>query len=136
MAAGIATFMDGGLIGFLFAFAVLFAIGFVGYFLRSIVMWLAWSYVGQSTARRKFLDYLIANRYPAPNFYENSAQDYFARIMDDSSLDPGLRVKAAIEVGTFAAYSGGLQLQYLAKVSSAAESALEEYARRFSASAA
>lgn len=133
MAAGISFFMDGGLVGFLLAFAALFAIGLVGYILRSIVMWLAWSSSGKQTAEERIFHYLVENKFPKPAHFELSPQDYFARVAQDEHLPADVRVKAAVEVGTYAAYVGALEKQALAKVNGAAENALERYSRSFAA---
>lgn len=136
VAAVISWFMDGGIPGFGIAFVALFALGIVYWIIRSIVMWVAWSLVGRRFAEQHFLDYLVENGYPRPRPYETSPQEYFVYVMDNTDLDSKLRIKAAIEVGTFAAYSGALEWQRLAKVNGAAESAIEAYCRRVAPSVA
>jgi hypothetical protein len=64
-----------------------------------------------------------------PREYENSARDYFASVADNVALDPALRVKAGVEIGTFAAYSGALDRQRISRLSAAAEAAIENYRR-------
>ena len=130
VAAVISWFMDSGILGFGIAFVALFALGIVYWIIRSIAMWAAWSLVGRRFAEQHYLDYLVENGYPPPRPYETSPQEYFVYVMDNADLAPELRIKAAIEVGTLAAYSGALDWQRLAKVNAAAESAIAAYYRR------
>jgi hypothetical protein len=130
IAAVIAWFMEGGVLGFGIALMGLLALGIAYWIIGSIVTWIAWLLVGRRTAEQRFLDYLVENNYPRPRTYEASPADYFAYVMDNIDLEQQLRIKAAVEVGTLAAYSGALDFQRLAKVSAAAESALAAYARR------
>jgi hypothetical protein len=129
IAAVVSYYMDGGTLGFGIAVVALFVLCLVYWFLRSIVMWLAYLAFGKRTVQRQLYDYLVANKFPAPSEYESSAEEYFASVAQNGELDPGLRVKAALEVGTFAAYSGAFERQQLSKISLAAEAAIEEYRR-------
>jgi hypothetical protein len=135
ISAAVATYTHGGVLAFGLTFVVLFALGLVYWILRSITLWTAWLLFGRKVVEKHVYDYLVTNRYPAPGPYEGSPQEYFSRIMNDETLAPDLRIKAALEVGTFAAYSGALEYQQLAKINLAAESAIENYSRRSSVSA-
>ena len=130
IAAVIAWFMEGGALGFGIAVIGLTGLGIAYWIIGSIVGWIAWVLVGRQTAEQHFLDYLIENNYPRPRTYEGSPAEYFMYVMDNVDVDQELRLKAAVEVGTIAAYSGALDYQRLAKVCAAAESALIAYARR------
>lgn len=129
IAAAVSYFMDAGLLGFGTVVLALFVLGLVYWFLRSIVMWLAYLAFGKRTVQRHIYDYLVANKFPAPSEYESSAADYFASGAQNEQLDPAVRVKAAVEVGTIAAYSGAFERQQLSKIALAAEAAIEEYRR-------
>jgi hypothetical protein len=82
---------------------------------------------GRRSLKRHLYDYLITNQYPPPSGYQLSAEDYFSSVVENKELDPELRIKAAIEVGTFAAYSGAMDIQRLNKISIAAEEAIKDY---------
>jgi len=121
------SYFNGGYIGFGLIFLGLQGLGIVYRILHSVVQWLAFLSFGRRFAQRHIYDYLIVNKYPTPKDYEYSALDYFASVVENKELDPELRIKAAIEVGTFAAYSGALERQRLSKLSMAAEDAIKKY---------
>ncbi len=47
--------------------------------------------------------------------------------MKNRALDPELRIKAAAEVGAFAAYAGAFERQRLRKIAWAANGAIKDY---------
>jgi len=67
------------------------------------------------------------NQYPAPNDDEPSAEEYFLSVVKNRELDPEIRIKAAAEVGAFAAYTGAFERQRLSKISQAAKRAIKDY---------
>jgi hypothetical protein len=127
IAAVISSYFDGGLFGFILAIAGLSAFAVVYWILQSIVQWVAFLLIGRRVGQRHMYDYLITNQYPVPKNYEPSAADYFISVMENKELNPDLRIKAAVEVGIFAAYSGALDIQRLSKISMAAEGAIKDY---------
>jgi hypothetical protein len=48
-------------------------------------------------------------------------------VVKNTTLDPELRIKAAAEVGAFAAYAGAFERQRLRKISRAAHRAIKDY---------
>jgi hypothetical protein len=121
------AYFKSGYVGFGFIFVGLQGLGIVYRILHSIVHWLAFLSFGRRMAQQHFYDYLIINRYPTPDEHELSAADYFVSVMENKELDPELRIQAAIEVGTFEAYSGALERQRLSKLLMAAEGAIKKY---------
>ena len=121
------SYFNAGFIEFLAVMAGLFALGIVYWILHSLVQWLAFIIFGRRVSRRYIYDYLIMNQYPAPNDDEPSAEEYFLSVVKNRELDPELRIKAAAEVGAFAAYTGAFERQRLSKISQAAKRAIKDY---------
>jgi hypothetical protein len=82
---------------------------------------------GRRLIKRHVYDYLIINQYPTPKEYELSTVDYFISVMDNKECDTEIRIKAATQVGIFAAYSGTFERQRLKQISIAAEDAIKDY---------
>ena len=122
-----AKYFDGGYIGFAFIILGLQVLHLVIWMLHSIVQWLVFITFAKRAIQRHLYDYFIINKYPAPDEYESSAEEYLISVMDNKELDPEVRIKAAMEVGTFAAFSGAFEKQCLMKVSIAAEGAIKDY---------
>ena len=78
-------------------------------------------------SRRSIYDYLIINQYPAPHDDERSAETYFLSVMKNRALDPELSIKAAAEVGAFAACVGAFERQRFRTIAQAAHGALKDY---------
>jgi|RhiMetdeSRZDD1v2_1073273.scaffolds.fasta_scaffold31165_10 hypothetical protein len=121
------AYLESGYVGFGFIFVGLQVLGIVYRILHAIVQWLIFLGFTRRSIKRHIYDYLIVNQYPTPNEYQLSAADYFASVAENKELDPELRIKAAVEVGTFAAYSGAMDRQRLSKISMAAEDAIKDY---------
>src|SRR5437016_5651728 len=106
-----ASYFNAGFIEFLVVLAGLCALGLVYWILHSLVQWLAFIILGRRMSRRYIYDYLIMHQYPAPNDDELSAEEYFLSVVKNRELDPEIRIKAAAEVGAFAAYTGAFERQ-------------------------
>jgi hypothetical protein len=126
--AGIGTsYFHAGLMEFSMVMAGLFTLGSIYWILQSVVHWLAFITFGRRMSQRYIYNYLIMNQYPAPQEDESSAEEYFLSVVKNTGLDPELRIKAAAEVGAFAAYAGAFELQRLCKISRAANGAIKDY---------
>jgi hypothetical protein len=97
--------------------AGLFTLGMLYWILQSLVHWLAFILFEYRASRRYIYDYLIMNQYPTPNDDGLSAEEYFLSVVRNPELDPELRIKAAAEVGAFAAYAGAFERQRLRTIS-------------------
>ena len=126
--AGIGTsYFHAGLLEFSMMIAGLVALGSLYWLLQSLVHWLAFVLFGRRMSRRSIYDYLIINQYPAPHDDERSAETYFLSVVKNRALDPELRIKAAAEVGAFAACVGAFERQRLRTIAQAANGALQDY---------
>jgi hypothetical protein len=121
------AYLESGYVGFGLIFVGLQGLGIVYRILHAMVQWTVFLSFGRRSLKRHLYDYLITNQYPPPSGYQLSAEDYFSSVVENKELDPELRIKAAIEVGTFAAYSGAMDIQRLNKISIAAEEAIKDY---------
>jgi hypothetical protein len=127
IAGAISSYFNTGLIEFLMVLASLCALGMVYWTLQSLVQWVAFIVFERRMSRRHIFNYLIKNQYPEPNADEPSAEEYFLSVVKNRELDPEIRIKAAAEVGAFAAYVGAFERQQLRKISRAAKRAIKDY---------
>jgi hypothetical protein len=127
IAGAISSYLNAGLIESLMVLAGLCALGMVYWILQSLVRWVAFIVFERRMSRRHIYNYLIMNHYPAPNDDEPSAEEYFLWVVKNRELDPEIRIKAAAEVGAFAAYAGAFERQRLRKISRAAKRAIKDY---------
>src|SRR5207302_511644 len=128
MIAGVGSiYFNVGLLEFLTVMAGLFSLGILYWLLQSLVYWLAFILFERRVSRRYIYDYLIVHQYPAPHDDGTSAEEYFLSVVKNRELDPELRIKAAAEVGAFAAYAGAFERQRLRKISRAANAAIKDY---------
>ena len=127
IAGTISSYFNTGLIEFLMVLAGLCALGMVYWTLQSLVQWVAFIVFERRMSRRYIFNYLIKNQYPEPNADEPSAEEYFLSVVKNRELDPEIRIKAAAEVGAFAAYVGAFERQQLRKISRAAKRAIKDY---------
>src|SRR5262249_38450780 len=126
--AGVGSaYLKTGLIEFLMVMAGLFTLGIMHWILQSLVHWLAFILFERRVSRRYIYDYLIVNQYPTPNDDRPSAEEYFLSVVKNTKLDPEIRIKAAAEVGAFAAYAGAFERQRLREISRAANGAIKDY---------
>ena len=126
--AGIGTsYLHAGILEFSMMMACLLTLGSMYWILRSLIHWLAFILFGRRLSRRYIYDYLITHHYPAPQDDEPSAEEYFLSIVKNRELDLELRIKAAAEVGAYAAYAGAFERQRLRKISRAANRAIKDY---------
>jgi hypothetical protein len=127
IAGAISSYFNTGLIQFLMVLAGLYALSMVHWILQSLVQWVAFIVFERRMSRRHIFKYLIMNQYPEPNADEPSAEEYFLSVVKNRELDPEIRIKAAAEVGAFAAYVGAFERQRLRKISRAAKRAIKDY---------
>jgi hypothetical protein len=128
MMAGVGSaYFQTGLLEFLMVMAGLLTLGMMYWLLQSLVHWLAFILFERRVSRRYIYDYLMMNQYPAPHDDSPSAEEYFLSVVKNRELDPELRIKAAAEVGAFAAYAGAFERQRLRKIAWAANGAIKDY---------
>lgn len=107
------------------------------HFLRSIVArlvdWLVFLLHGRKQMSRHLLDYLRENGYPEPQPYEDSAESYLARVVEDKTVPSTTRLLAAAEVGALSAWRTLRQYAIANRLEQAYEDALQQYKRSFPA---
>jgi len=119
--------------------ALVFIAVFVGLQLLYLTRWLiaaafGWSHLhvtGRKKMAASYSDYLHEHKYPEPEDYQKSPEDYLEETMNNEEIDFDVRLKAATNFGTFVTYRSTGQLQLLFKCSLAMEDAIEEYKRSF-----
>ena len=128
MLAGVGSaYLKTGLFESLMVMAGLFTLGILYWLLLSLVHGVAFILFERRVSRRYIYDYLIMNQYPAPHDDGLSVEAYFLSVVKNTDLDPELRIKAAAEVGAFAAYAGAFERQRLRKIAWAAHGAIKDY---------
>jgi len=126
--AGVGSaYLKTGLLESLMVMAGLFTLGILYWLLLSLVHWVAFILFERRVSRRYIYDYLIMHQYPAPHDDGPSVEAYFLSVVKNTNLDPELRIKAAAEVGAFAAYAGAFERQRLRKIAWAANGAIKDY---------
>jgi hypothetical protein len=120
---------ENGWKGFFITFAGLQGLYFFLWFKTAVWSWiLFWVYDKRSMSRA--LEKLFSDsRFPAPDNYVEDLDDYLTEIMDDETIDPSLRTKAAFELGTLNGFKTTRNVSLCLKISSASKDALDRYAR-------
>jgi hypothetical protein len=131
LAAGAALAFDMGLLGFGAGVVALQVFHFVRWILARIVDWAVFSVHGRKQMSRHLADYLRENRYPEPQPYEDSAESYLARVVEDRKVPSLTRLLAAAEVGTLTGWRTLRQYGIANRLEAAYEDALQEYKRSF-----
>lgn len=127
-----AVFFDGGVLLFVGIVVGLQVFWAVRWILGRIVDALVFAFTGRRQMARFLVDYLRENGYPEPQEYEDSAEGYLARVVDDTKLPMKIRLKAAVELGTLATWRNLWQRGTANRIEIAYEDALVEYKRSFS----
>lgn len=130
--AGAATVaLDGGLLLFLGGVLGLQIFHLVRSILARLVDWLIFLLHGRRQMSRHLADYLRENSYPEPEPYEDSAESYLARLVEDKKVPSRTRLLAAAEVGTLMAWRTLRRYGIANRLELAYEDALQEYKRSF-----
>src|SRR5262249_15903786 len=96
----VAALADNGWKGFFIAFAVLQGLYFCLWFKTGGWSWFLFWVYGKRSMVRALEKFLSDSRFPAPDIYVEDLDDYLAAIVEDETIDPSLRTKAAFELGT------------------------------------
>jgi hypothetical protein len=126
-----AVFFDGGVLLFVGIVVGLQVFWNVRWILGRIIDALVFALSGRRTMSSFLVDYLRENGFPEPQQYEDSAEGYLARVADDAKISTKIRLKAAAELGTLAAWRNLWQRGTANRLEVAYEDALVEYKRSF-----
>jgi hypothetical protein len=127
----VAAYTQAGALGFVAVFFGLLGLYLLIWIKNSLWMWLMYWVAGRRQLTASLEGYLVTNRFPPPPEYVHDIDDYLGRVANGEQYDCPTRVKAAIEIGTFAGLALAGRIQSSLKVKIAYESALERYAKRF-----
>ena len=131
IAAIAAVYANGGVVAFVLVLVGLQILYFGIWLKNTIWAWILYKYKGRKQIRDFVLDYLKRNKYPEPDDYLKSPDEYFASVAGNESLSIDLRLKAASEAGSLNCLIADQQIQNFMRLSMAMEDAIEEYKRGF-----
>lgn len=97
MVAWIITyFAEGGIIGFFWALIAIYGLALLFWAKNSIWNWVYFYWSGRKEIADNIFIYLKENGLPKPEELENSAQDYFDRIVNNENYSVNIRIRAAV----------------------------------------
>ena len=130
-----AAWTDSGLMGFLVTLIGLQIVYLLIWVKNTIWGCLFFWLAGRKRMAEHLLDYLRANFFPEPDEYQDDVQTYFQGVMDNEHAPTDLRMKAAVEIGTFNTFRLLGKVSLLLQTFLAYEDALQRYKRMFPAKA-
>jgi hypothetical protein len=98
---------------------------------NTVLAWVFYKYRGRKQISDFVLDYLKKNKYPEPDDYLKSPDEYFSSVAQNDSLPIELRLKAAAELGSLNYPMANGQIQNSIRLSMAIEDAIENYKKTF-----
>jgi hypothetical protein len=121
---------DSGWVGFAIVFFGLWAVYLAIWLKNSIWGWLVYVLWGKRQMTAAMLSGLRANKYPEPDDFEKSGDDYLQKLVSDESLPVDTRLKAMADFANIHALNQ-FGFQRFLQVSSALDNALEQYKNQF-----
>lgn len=131
IAMAVAIYSDEGLDTFFFVFIALQVIYLLIWIKNSIWSWVFYKFKGRKQIKDYVLDYLKTNKYPEPEDYLKSPDEYFSSVSQDDSVPIEVRLKAAAEIGALNYLIANGQIQNSIRLSMAIEDAIEDYKKTF-----
>jgi hypothetical protein len=78
---------------------------------------------------RKFEKFLSESKFPPPERYVTTLEDYLVQLMNNELIECPLRVKAAFELGTLNGFKTTGNASLVFKIHMASKLAIQRYAR-------
>ena len=98
---------------------------------NTVWAWIFYKYRGRNQISDVVFDYLKNNKYPEPDTYLKSPDEYFSSVTQNNSLSVELRLKAALELGFLNYPIATYRIQDSIRLSMAIEDAIERYKKTF-----
>lgn len=130
-----ASMTDSGLMGFFVTLIGLQVLYFLIWAKNAIWAWLLFWLRGRKQMTEHFLDYLRSNAFPEPDEYQDNVEGYFEGVMGNEQQPTDLRLKAAVELGSFNVLRLTGRHSLLLQTFLAFEDAIQRYKRTFPAKA-
>lgn len=123
----VAYFTDSGVLGFFLTIAGLQCLYFAVWLKNTIWQWIFFKFRGKNLMVEHIENALKANKFPAPEEYETSAEGYFNSLVENENIEPILRIKAAAEIGAMNYPVAYQRIQESIRLNIAYEQALSNY---------
>jgi hypothetical protein len=133
VAAAITAYNSEGFVTFLLVFLGLQIVYLLIWIKNTVWAWVFYKYKGRKQVSDFFFDYLKKNKYPEPDDYLKSPNEYFSSVAQNNSLPLELRLKAATDIGSLFYPIANGQMQNSIRLSMAIEDAIENYKKTFDA---
>lgn len=131
IAVAVAVYNDKGIAAFFLVLIGLQVIYFLIWIKNTIWSWVFYKFRGRKLISDFVLDYLKTNRYPEPDDYLKSPEEYFSSVAQSDSIPIELRLKAAAELGSLNYPIANREIQNSMRLSMAFEDAIENYKKTF-----
>ena len=131
IATAVAMYNDEGIAAFFFVLIGLQVVYLLIWTKNTVWAWVFYKYKGRKQISDFVLDYLKKNKYPEPDDYLKSPDEYFSSVAHNDSLPIELRLKAAAELGSLNYPITNGQMQNSIRLSMAIEDAIENYKKTF-----
>ena len=131
VALAVAIYSNGGIATFFLVLVGLQIIYFLIWIKNTIWSWIFYKFRGRKKISDFVLDYLKTNKYPEPDDYLKSPDEYFSSVTQNDSVPIDLRLKAAAELGALNYPVANGQIQNSIRLSMAIEDAIGNYKKTF-----
>lgn len=132
IAGVVALIFDEGFLIFVGVVIGLKAVYLAVWLKNSIWLWIRYMVRDRKLIFRRFLDFLIENKFPKPGEIVLDAEDYLEKVVADEQVDIKVRLKAAAEIGALSYLKGTLRIQEGLRIMMPLDDAVEEYNRKIS----
>ncbi len=123
---------DGGFLMFIGVLFGLRALYFAIWLKNSAWIWIRYYLRDKKLVTRRLIDFLIENKFPKPDEYVFSAEEYLAEVAADETIDVKTRILAGRELGALGYLTSTMRAQEYMRISYPFEAAIEEYHRKIS----
>jgi hypothetical protein len=131
LAAAITYYLDLGVPGFVMVLPILLVVQVVLWLKKSLFAWARFLLFGRRPLAAAAAKYFRTARFPEPNDYEATPEDYLLRTKDDESQAIGVRVDAAASLSELSTLRTFGFLQASMRVRMLYEDALEVHKASF-----
>jgi hypothetical protein len=121
--------VDGGWSEFWYAIIVLQALYFALWIKRALWAWLIFFIYQRRSMARTLENFFRENKFPRPEMWVGTIDDYLDQILFDDAADPKLRETASFEKGTLNGFKVAQHISLLLMMGSASKLAIARYAR-------
>lgn len=123
----VSVYYDFGILEFVLTLLGLQVVYFEFWLKASVWRWVHFKFRGKKIMADFMEDSLKTNKFPAPQDFENSIEEYLNSVSENEDLDPIIRIKAGRELGIIQYLTASQQAQERLTLTIAYEEALSNY---------